>query len=270
VENLSQSYPDERPAQSMAIAILTNNLASYAMPMAEGLNRMFHAMEVECKVFYQGHARLAELTLVRKSSSSKIFSMARKFKRNLEFANFILQLRPYDLIVLVDSIPHAFLRSVHPRLETLRKAFPRTPIVNYDLFFLATRGPWARHLREGRNPYVNIGGNFGLERYDWYLCASVVSEFALPEGDWPFNLIGVNLDDGTLYPEEKHEFMALVDFERPDHMRERAITDTSARRSPNEIRCPAWSVHNRRDPSNLPKYLHLLCRVAREFRPAHL
>lgn len=136
--------------------------------MAEGLNRMFHAMEVECKVFYQGHA-------------------------------------------------------VHPRLETLRKAFPRTPIVNYDLFFLATRGPWARHLREGRNPYVNIGGNFGLERYDWYLCASVVSEFPLPEGDWPFNLIGVNLDDGTLYPEEKHEFMALVDFERPDHMRERAI-----------------------------------------------
>jgi len=46
-----------------------------------------------------------------------------------------------------------------------------------------------------------------------YVCGKRISA---AEGDWPFKLIGVNLDDGTLYPEEKHEFMALVDFERPD------------------------------------------------------
>jgi len=67
--------------------------------MAEGLNRMFHAIAVESKVFYQGHAWLAEHALVRKSLSSTIFSMVRRFNRNLEFANFLLQLqlRPCDL-----------------------------------------------------------------------------------------------------------------------------------------------------------------------------
>jgi glycosyltransferase involved in cell wall biosynthesis len=56
-------------------------------------------------------------------------------------------------------------------------------------------------------------GKFGLERYDWYLMVSVGSHTVLPPGEHPYSLIGMNLDDGSLYPEQNGEFMALLDFD---------------------------------------------------------
>lgn len=39
---------------------------------------------------------------------------------------------------------------------------------------------------------------------------------ALPPGEHPYSLIGTNLDDGSLYPGQNGEFMALVDFDVTD------------------------------------------------------
>jgi len=55
-------------------------------------------------------------------------------------------------------------------------------------------------------------GSFGMERYDWYLMASVVSEIAMPPGAHPYTLIGIDINDGSLYPAQKGKVRALVDF----------------------------------------------------------
>lgn len=44
----------------------------------------------------------------------------------------------------------------------------------------------------------------------------------MPKGFQPISLVGCNMEDDTLYPEQT-EFRALIDFERPNHMQERAI-----------------------------------------------
>jgi hypothetical protein len=55
----------------------------------------------------------------------------------------------------------------------LRGLLPDTPIVLYDLLYLGTRREWARWLGQGNAAVgIPIGGNFGLERYDWYLSTS--------------------------------------------------------------------------------------------------
>ncbi len=45
----------------------------------------------------------------------------------------------------------------------------------------------------------------------------------MPDVFQPYSHVGLNLDDGTLYPEQNGEFVALLDFERPEHRREREI-----------------------------------------------
>jgi glycosyltransferase involved in cell wall biosynthesis len=57
-------------------------------------------------------------------------------------------------------------------------------------------------------------GAFGMERYDWYLVVSPVSELPMPSPPQPCSIIGIDLDDGTLFPEQGGEFRVLVDFEQ--------------------------------------------------------
>ncbi|HPI11891.1 MAG TPA: hypothetical protein PLK63_12685, partial [Catalimonadaceae bacterium] len=62
-----------------------------------------------------------------------------------------------------------------------------------------------------------------LERFDWYLIGSATTELPMPKGFQPLTVIGCDLNDGTLFPEQGGKFQALIDFERPNHMAERAI-----------------------------------------------
>ena len=79
-------------------------------------------------------------------------------------------------------------------------------------------------MKEGNTEKgVFQSGNWGLERYDWYLVSSVVSECPLPKGRQPYSLIGLNLADASLRVEPKKEFIALIDFEVPENMLERAV-----------------------------------------------
>src|SRR4030095_15022825 len=84
-------------------------------------------------------------------------------------------------------------------------------------------GPWASWLANGHVEFGVPAGQYGVERYDWHLCVSAASERAVPESPQPYSLIGIDLDDGTLFPKQEGEFVALVDFERPSQMAERAI-----------------------------------------------
>jgi hypothetical protein len=216
----------------MKIAILGTDAAGHVKPMAEGLHRMLRRISVDSTIFYDGLDQLSRLPAPLRSylreNGPELTNVARRLVKYLAVDmpatwRFIRRLQGYDAVVIVATVPRAFFRSLFHD-QTLRALLPNTPIVLYDVFYLPTRGPWGAWLKEGRpESGIPVGGNWGLERYDWYLCASVVSETPLPSGPQPYSLIGLDLDDGTLYPEAKEEFVALLDFEHPPDMRERAV-----------------------------------------------
>ena len=216
----------------MKIAILANDAASYVKPMAEGLQRMFRRLGVDSTVFYDGLAELGRVQDTYRSYVEKNNATSwRVVKRTLRFMleevphqyRFMLRLRSFDAIVIVQTLPANFMNTFFND-QAVRSLLPDTPLVLYDLFYLPTRGFWGPALKEGR-PELGIpaGGHWGLDRYDWYLCATVVSETPMPSGVQPYSLIGLDLNDGSIAPGDKSEFVALLDFEDPANMRERAV-----------------------------------------------
>ena len=190
--------------------------------MAEGLARMFAASGAEPVLFLDGLENLA----LRQSvdfGSLKSFagSSLRLSPSRRRFESFIEALSGVDAIVIVANVPISFSRSVFPNIEVLRQRLPVVPIVNYDLHYLPTLDSWARLLLRGETTKLASSdllifdkGGFGLERYDWYLMAAAGTELPLPPGPQPYSLIGLDLDDGTLIPEQNGQFRALVDFEQ--------------------------------------------------------
>lgn len=159
---------------------------------------------------------------------------------------FYQALRGCDVIVVVNHLPEAFLPSLN--IERLRAWFPQKPIVLYDLIYLPTSGNiWNIWLQDGKSdhlhPEIQRGGNYGLDRYDWYLCVSVSSDWPMPYEPQPYSLIGIDLDDGTLYPDQGESFTALLDFEMPAYMKERAVQIQALE----ETQTPYSVLHGRYD-----------------------
>lgn len=205
----------------MKLAILANTKNSFPKVMAEGLNRMLARIGVESTVFHNGlnaiedKSYLAELGTVQ--SRLRLAGATWQLRR---LAN---EWKHYNAIVIIGHNPAAFMRGFWNDKQ-LRGLLPDIPIILYDLVYLGTRGKWAQWLRDG-NPAMGIpsAGNFGLERYDWYLSISVVSEHGLPKGKQRLSVIGVDLDDGSLRAGEQNGFVALLDFQRGDHLDERRV-----------------------------------------------
>lgn len=200
--------------------------------MAEGLARMLRSCGAEPVLFTDGLENLATRQSVDFGSlKSFAGSAARLAVSRRRFDQFLSRLEGVDAIVVVANVPISFSKSVFPNIEVLRHRLPNVPIVNYDLHYLPTLDSWARLLLRGEKTKLASEdlaifqkGAFGLERYDWYLMAAAGTELALPPGPQPFSLIGLDLDDGTLFPEQNGEFRALVDFEqnRGDYPKYRA------------------------------------------------
>jgi hypothetical protein len=203
----------------MKIAILSNKANSFPLLLAKGLKRMFVQIGSKAEIF-------CNLSFIKHSYSSHQQSIQERVKTiiaSVYHYHCLCVLNKFDVIVIVWNIPGAFLKS-NSGVEIIRKKFPDKPVILYSNYYLPTRGQWDRLLKEGSPEHgIQEGGNYGLERYDWHLTSSVVSENPMPKGYQPYSLIGLNLDDGMLYPENKNEFIALIDFERPNYMNERAI-----------------------------------------------
>jgi len=205
----------------MRVDILANEKASYLQPMAEGLVRMLEGLGAEGRFHTDGLSHLMRALSVDFSTPRSFVGSTTKLVSNRrEFSAFVDRLRGTDVIVVVAAPPGAFSPSLFPNIEVLRRLLPDTPIVNYDLHYLPMLYSWARLIlrdEETKLAPEHLAffkkGKFGLERYDWYLMVSVGSHTVLPPGDHPYSLIGMNLDDGSLYPEQNGEFMALLDFD---------------------------------------------------------
>jgi len=214
----------------MKIAIMADNADNFVKPRSEGLNRMLSKAGVESKVFYEGLRFLDCPEPVNKLETSGVLKMARSLKNKFSdpVGKFLDQtwkeLASYEVMVVVETVPTAYLKYQLHRIEEVRKRFPKMPVILYSSIYLSTLGEWIGFLKNGNDyhGFIKGSGHFGLERYDWHLIGSATTENPMPAGFQPLTVIGCDINDGSLYPEQQ-EFRALLDFERPNHMHERAI-----------------------------------------------
>lgn len=209
------------------IALFAADTNGFVKPMAMGLARMLVSVGASVDIVWDGLDRLRALPRPMPWPRAPRAALRRLARRTLidapTVAAFAARFRRYDAVVVVNSVPEAFFRSFFCD-QMLRSLLPHTPIVLYDVFYLPTRGHWWKWLRDG-NPEAGIpaADQWGMQRYDWYLCASVVSEVPMRPAPQPCSIVGLNLDDGTLYPAHQGKFVALIDFAQKHHERERAL-----------------------------------------------
>ena len=204
----------------MKVAILGNAKNSFVKPLAQGLARMTAACGETAEIHYDGLEILSLPIRMSWASPRTAASRAVRMSGNRRrFEGLVARLRDADVIVVVAHVPASVSRSSLENVEALRERLPDCPIVNYDLVYLPTVEKWGAAMLRGEE--VGLGeadlrmfaaGSFGMERYDWYLVASVASEVPMPSGPQPYSRIGIDLDDGSLYPDQQGEPRVLVDF----------------------------------------------------------
>lgn len=206
----------------MRVEVLANDKASFVKPMADGLARMLSDCGADARVHYDGIEQMMRLQSVSYSSARSLAGSVKRLASNRrELTAFVERIRGADLIVVVSHVPASFSPSAMPNVEIMRARLPQVPIVNYDLVYLPTLDSWSRVILRDETTRLSAEdlrifskGKFGMERYDWYLLASVGTYIPLPPGPHPYSHIGLDLDDGRLYPDQQGEFEVLVDFEQ--------------------------------------------------------
>ena len=213
----------------MKVVILASDAYNYRKPLADGLYCNIKAMNQDVCVLYDGIHWLNNLNLI-KVFFSDIFRLYKNFKskRHLYLYRFFdlftfwirnaNKIKEADCVVVVDNCPNVFYKKKMSRIEWLRKKYDKI-VVNYDLHYLPNQGWFSKILKA--NP-----DNYGLERFDWYLTGSLVTEYALPKAiPQIYSYIGFDIKSGELYPEQK-EFIALLDFPRKGYEKERELVKT--------------------------------------------
>jgi hypothetical protein len=201
----------------MLIAILSEDKPGFIQPMSLGLEKMLAALGVKAKIFPQG------LVMLNYTPSQKVKNLLKKTINRVKPGRFLVpqtvslskvtafetELMAFDMIVVVCPLPTSFDKSALRRIEHIRQS-SNMPIVLYQNYYLATRGSWSKK--------IFAASGFGLERYDWYLAASLVSEYPLTGKGHPVSTIGHDLRDGSLFIEPDKlngkPYKVLLDFER--------------------------------------------------------
>ena len=205
----------------MKLAILANEKDSFVRPLAEGLARMAARCGAPAEIHYDGLEILSLPLGLRNLSPRAIAGFALKSAGyRKRFQSFVERVSDSDVIVVVAHVPASHSRHAHTNIELLRKRLPHIPIVDYDLIYLPTVEKWSAAMLHGDLSDISAEEKelidpppFGMERYDLYLTASPVSEIPMLRGPQPYSRIGIDIDDGSLYPAQT-EFHVLLDFEQ--------------------------------------------------------
>jgi hypothetical protein len=214
----------------LKILILSNNENSYVKPLSDGLAKAISALGHECAVIENGHLLLnkhSSIAFFKKMTTNFVKSIAsRLLKKYFKIEQnewltaqkrqlFKEKIQKADLIILTAHIPNNFLLAHFSMIEDIRKV-TSVPIVNYDLVYLPTRLFWKNKIKE-----ANMGKML-MDRYDWYLAISYVSEEGL-KGDYhPFHHIGLDITHPDLRVSPK-EFVAILDFPQKGFEAERNL-----------------------------------------------
>lgn len=169
---------------------------------------------------YDGLHHLGLPTSVDRSTPRSIASTGLRLRRHRrEFREFVDGISDCDVAIVVAHVPASFSRVGLSNVEVLRDRLPAMPIVNYDLVYLPTVEKWGGAILKAEDTGLTDSdaagierGMFGMDRYDWYLAVSTASEVPMPADPQPCTVIGIDLDDGSLFPDQRGELRALVDF----------------------------------------------------------
>ncbi len=201
---------------------MANEKDSFVRPLAEGLARMVTSCGGTPEIHYDGLEILDLPISLRGFSPREIAGfMLKSPGYRKRFDSLVDRVSDVDAVVVVAHVPASLSRLALRNVEALRRRLPQLPIVNYDLIYLPTVEKWSDAML--RNDLSDISADelkliepkpFGMERYDWYLVGSPASELPMPAGPQPFSHVGVNIDDGSLFPGQGGEFKVLLDFEQ--------------------------------------------------------
>jgi hypothetical protein len=214
----------------LKILILSNNENSYVKPLSDGLAKAISSLGYACEVVENGHLLLNKhnsgaffkkyLSNFVKKIASKLLKKYFKIEQNEWITAqkrllFKEKVKNADLIILTAHIPNNFLLSHFSMIEDIRNEYA-VPIVNYDLVYLPTRSFWKEKIKAANTSKIL------MDRYDWYLAVSYVSEEGL-KGDYqPFHHIGLDVTHPDLRVSPK-EFVAIIDFPQKGFEAERNL-----------------------------------------------
>jgi len=202
------------------LSILANGGHSFNRTIAEGLARMALACGATAEIHLDGlDALAASVSINFETPGSAVGSTLRLVKHRRMFERLVHRVADSTVIVVVAPVPTSFARGTLTNIERLRERLPEIPIVNYAHYYLPTVDKWGPAMLRGVKTGLTEDdlrnfrrGSFRMDRYDWYLVASVESEIPLPPGPQPYSRVGVHIDDGTLFPGQNGELRGLIDF----------------------------------------------------------
>jgi hypothetical protein len=206
----------------MKLAVLANEKDSFVRPLAEGLGRMTSVCGAHAEIHYDG-LEILSLPLSLNDLSPRTIGrfILKSGGYRKRFDDLVSRIEDADAIVVVAHVPASHSRHAHGNVERIRKCLPDIPIVVYDMIHLPTVEKWGPAMLHGDLSDISPEEKklidpkpFGMERYDWYLTGSPVSEIPLPPGPHPVSRVGIDIDDGTLFPEQDGKFHVLLDFEQ--------------------------------------------------------
>jgi hypothetical protein len=201
---------------------MANEKDSFVRPLAEGLARLVARCGGTPEVYYDGLEILDLPTRLRSYSPRAVAGFLLKSRgHQRRFDDLVEKVSDADAVVVVAHVPASLSRRALQNVEELRKRLPEMPVVNYDLIYLPTVEKWSDAMLRDDLSDISPAEReliepkpFGLERFDWYLVGSPASELPMPPGPQPFSHVGVNIDDGSLFPDQGAEFRVLLDFEQ--------------------------------------------------------
>jgi len=217
---LEEAVYTHGPRIALHFSILANGGHNFNRTLAEGLARMVIACGATADIHLDGLDALAAPVAIDFETPRSAFGSSLRLVRNRRiFEQLVHRVANCDVIVVVAPVPTSFARGALPNIERIRERLPKIPIVNYAHYYLPTVDKWGPAMLRGVKTGLTEAdlrnfrrGSFRMNRYDWYLVASVESEIPLPPGPQPYSRVGVHIDDGTLFPDQNGELCGLIDF----------------------------------------------------------
>jgi hypothetical protein len=210
----------------LKIAVLSDQRDSYPKPMGRGLARLLQAAGAEPVLLETGLEALPQTAAHRPrpvGREARLRALLRRLRQELAYRRLRRQLAGVDAVIVVNHLPAAYHAHFFDDAR-LRRDLPRLPVLLYDLIYLGSDPFWtARLAGRERDPRMPAGRHYGLNRYDHHLCVTEVNGEPLFPGTEDFSRIGLCLEDPSLHVQPNSEFSALIDFEQPAHLRERAV-----------------------------------------------
>lgn len=181
----------------LKVAILTSS--SYRSPLflAEGLGRMLTRLGVSSQVFPQGMSWLSAIRNSKGGAGDRIKKAIAESK--------LKQLDDSDVIVVAGTVGLLKDMDLFDPLLALKK-----PVLHYQVFYLGGSPYWLEKV-----------SSRALDSFDGFLGVSGIHD-AEPIQREKFFHVGMDVLPQCAF-EAKRDFVALLDFDRPDYAEERAL-----------------------------------------------